>query len=311
MLIPPIGTATTGADFIAAEIDYDFMRNLILYWDHIAALSLSEAKLQIDPSLSFLIEEKILNIQKIKTEPLRDGITKSYEGPPDYAFRSTQAQMIYDVAIIKAFEKLSKDQNSFWSYHEPPWGFLVAPNGAARQSPVLQIRLQNILPKPASNVSFDDILTFKYKRKDELKNLQVEILSLVRDAESDPNLARGQLLAGHTIQDSIRALDRVSAESGLTSALRGSVNVSIAVAGASAAFAAVAATLNQSNPEIFQVPVNFAAASGAGVGLISSMFFSERAILNWPHRALSFKYAHDVKKLFLSQINFCIKIYNK
>lgn len=289
-------SVVTGDDFIASELDYDILRNLILYWDNIAALSLSEARLQIDPSISFLIQENPLDIKNVETSPLRDGITDSYKGPPDYQFRSAQAQMFYDVAIIQAFDKLGTEPNSLWSYHEPPWGFLIRPKDVVKQAPVLQIELQNLLPKPATNIPFEEILKFKSKRKDELERMQAEIQSLIRDAENDPNATRGRLLAGHAIQASIKALDRVSRESGIMSALRGSVTVSIDMTAAATAFAGAAALLNQSHLQIFQLPIGLTAAAGAGMGLISCMFFRKKAILSTPDHMLAFRYAHDVKK---------------
>lgn len=181
---------------------------------------------------------------------------------------------------------MSKKDSAIWSYHQPPWK--PAPKTSSINQ-LLELKLYDLFPVPGNNVPYNDILDFKLKRKDELKQLQLAIDTLLEEAQRASDTLRAEDRAITEVSTALNDLRRVADESFATRFVRSlkvSVNLPNVMVGAGAGTLIV--------PVTGLSPIA-GAAFGTAVALISVEAIAGERQKGLPDGVLAYNYAAEAE----------------
>lgn len=117
------------------------------------------------------------------------------------------------IIVMDELNKLQKEDSScIWTYHQIGGSSLCIPSKFMEKKETLKINLINQLPVPSENISFEDILSFKDFRKDELKKLHDSIDKLYLDILNSPDLEFSRRKTFHELSKDLSNIKKVSKE---------------------------------------------------------------------------------------------------
>lgn len=148
-----IHNGTNNSIQVSPMLDPFFLRQYLLYWDKIDYPTNNLLYIGLTPEEKYLEEIGLLQRTHLNIIPDSSGITLNPE--------------IFLKSQLYALEKNNQNNNEIWSLGQNT-SKLFLPADRRIQTDTLQVNLMNCLPVPAPDTAFDDILSFKTKRQDEL-----------------------------------------------------------------------------------------------------------------------------------------------
>lgn len=205
-------------------IDPIKLRQYILYWDKIDYPSNNLFYIPLTPDEQFLKDAGLLK---------RSGINISFNGS-----MSINPEIFINTQLA-AFNYNNKEKGEIWSIAQPTKE-VILPRKDSIETRSIQVELFNCLPVPTSNVNLEDILNFKERRHDELKEFRWLLDSMYEEIinSADKDLTKNKCI--EKLQQKIIEINRVMDESKIKRCLRSmkaEINVGeIIVAGAKIGF---------------------------------------------------------------------------
>ncbi|WP_243638310.1 DUF6236 family protein [Shewanella frigidimarina] len=167
----------------------------ILYWDKIVIPG---------NNLVYIgLPEEDLLLQAGAIERPRVGFQGSFQGD-----QVTDAIMSCQSLVAK---ELVKDKSVDWVIHQFG-GDSLFPDGFNQRRNVIRVDLSGVLPVPAENINIYEILEFKNRRKDELKQLHAYLDSVYELVLSAPDQELAHRKAISDLSNAINDLDTVFKE---------------------------------------------------------------------------------------------------
>jgi|VirMetMinimDraft_7_1064189.scaffolds.fasta_scaffold47122_1 hypothetical protein len=167
----------------------------ILYWDKIVIPG---------NNLVYIgLPEEDLLLQAGAIERPRVGFQGSFQGD-----QVTDAIMSCQSLVAK---ELVKDKSVDWVIHQFG-GDSLFPNDFNQRRNVIRVDLSGVLPVPAENINIYEILEFKNRRKDELKQLHAYLDSVYELVLSAPDQELAHRKAISDLSNAINDLDSVFKE---------------------------------------------------------------------------------------------------
>lgn len=237
------------------------LRAFLLFWDKITVQDYYGAARPASQDEKFLIDVGFLDRQLWDARP-----------DPKYADSTLdiyQQQTVGKIAQQFSFRKLEEQEPGVWSMcgDKPvPW----REDHLIQESAVL-LKLSNVLPVPLGDTPFEDIMEFKEKRFDQLRNLRnhLDDVYLSISASSDPQFA--ERVALNKIDIAASELMRVYRESFRISnigSIQASIDLkSIVTGGAVAGYALT----NTALPTVTAVLGGVAAAAVASLNITAGL----------------------------------------
>lgn len=205
IVVSPVKITGKNSMVVNGSIDPLKLRQYLLYWDKIDFPQNNIISFGETPEIQYLKEAGVLKQTNVKV------------------YLSGELTELYLKSQLKALEINNKNEKGSWTLGQENIE-LVLPKSESVLDRGLEVELYNSLPVPSEEVSLEDILNFKEKRKDELlyfrnlmDNLYIELLKSA-DSERAINAYIGRLQKG------IMELDQVMKESKL-SKFKGSVKI--------------------------------------------------------------------------------------
>lgn len=209
-------------------IDPIKLRQYILYWDKIDYPTNNLFFIPLTPDEQFLKDAGLLKRSQINII-INGSLTISPE--------------IFINSQLAAFNYNNKAKDEIWSIAQPTKE-VILPRKDSFETRSIQVDLFNCLPVPTANVNLEDVLNFKERRHNELKEFRWLLDSMYEEIinSSDKDLTKNRCI--EKLQQKIIEINRVMAESKIKKCLRSMkarINVSdIIVAGAKIGFATMA-----------------------------------------------------------------------
>nr|DAJ80666.1 MAG TPA: hypothetical protein [Caudoviricetes sp.] len=209
-------------------IDPIKLRQYILYWDKIDYPTNNLFFIPLTPDEQFLKDAGLLKRSQINII-----INGSLTINPEIFINSQLATFNYN----------NKAKDEIWSIAQPTKE-VILPRKDSFETRSIQADLFNCLPVPTANVNLEDVLNFKERRHNELKEFRWLLDSMYEEIinSSDKDLTKNRCI--EKLQQKIIEINRVMAESKIKKCLRSMkarINVSdIIVAGAKIGFATMA-----------------------------------------------------------------------
>jgi Family of unknown function (DUF6236) len=205
IVISPVKITGKNSMSVNGSIDPLKLRQYLLYWDKIDFPQSNVIRFGETPEIKYLKDAGILKQTNVGIH-LNGELTE-----------------LYLKSQLKALEINNKNKKGSWTLGQENIE-LVLPKGDSVVDRGVEVELYNSLPVPSEEVSLEDILNFKEKRKDELlyfrslmDNMYLELLDSA-DSERAINVYIQRLQKG------IMELDQVMKESKL-SKFKGSVKI--------------------------------------------------------------------------------------
>lgn len=209
-------------------IDPIKLRQYILYWDKIDYPTNNLFFIPLTPDEQFLKDAGLLKRSQINII-INGSLTINPE--------------IFINSQLAAFNYNNKAKDEIWSIAQPTKE-VILPRKDSFETRSIQVDLFNCLPVPTANVNLEDVLNFKERRHNELKEFRWLLDSMYEEIinSSDKDLTKNRCI--EKLQQKIIEINRVMAESKIKKCLRSMkarINVSdIIVAGAKIGFATMA-----------------------------------------------------------------------
>lgn len=127
--------------------------------------------------------------------------------------------------LIFTANKFREERKDFdWFIHQMTGSGVASPDNVRKMS--LRLDLMNLLPVPNENVHIADVLEFKERRSDELKNMHTLIDNLYLKVLQSGDFELSRSAALSELKEAFQSLDKVSSESwGVTSKFNLSLSI--------------------------------------------------------------------------------------
>lgn len=181
------------------------LKQYLLYWDKIDYPINNIIETGISPEMEFLMNMGVLQRTKV------------------HLYLSGEMTELYVKSQIKALEINSQLEKGRWTLGQENID-LVLPKEDATAKKGIEIHLFNCLPVPPMEVSFEDILEFKEKRKDELLAFRVLMDNFYQELLKTGDSERAMVSYIEKLKLQIDAIDRTMRESFLKT-LKGNLKV--------------------------------------------------------------------------------------
>lgn len=176
----------------AAEIRY-----YVLYWDKV-----------IIPTSNFIHygfpDERELAEAEILERP-------KYIIPSGRMDGAVAAKAMIDGQARIAKELMNSDSKVNWTLHQFS-SEIIIPEDLSVELQTIRFELANSLPVPRKEVPIHEVLDFKYRRSDELKNLHNSLDSIFSEIMNDPEPSEMKRIAVRRLIDSIREVNLAASE---------------------------------------------------------------------------------------------------
>ncbi|KNZ40570.1 DUF6236 family protein [Acetobacterium bakii] len=193
---------------ISSNIDPIKLRQYLLYWDKIDFPDNNIVSIGGSPEIDYLESQDILSRSKVTFG--------SWQGNIGYAFAQMQSAVL---------QEKNKTEEGRWSIAQPN-SKLLFPKELCTETKCLEVELYQSLPIPSSEVSLNDVLMFKERRKDELMHFRRLMDEFYLSIINSNDIPRTKIKIIDEIQGSIIALQRLMNESKFKRLL-GSVKVEL------------------------------------------------------------------------------------
>jgi len=218
------------------------LKHYLLYWDKIEYPNNNIIHIGTNADEQFLINAGVLSRSNISLQ--------GFSGNIGYA---------YILAQSIAFQQRTEQEPGSWTIAQSS-KHLFLPQTHSTREQTIEIELYKALPSPGDEVSLDDILTFKEKRRAELASFRRLIDELYFEVIGSADIPRAKTVAMERLENAIKDLHTTANESWaskLISGFRVELNIP-SLAGQAFAGAGLAATFGVS-PEL-----------GAAIGAIGA-----------------------------------------
>lgn len=149
VVVSPVNLIDKHRMDVNGDLDPTMLRKYLMYWDMIDFLKNNIIDFKESPNVQYLKEVGVLKRSQVFVH-----------GGGEFTELFSQSQ-------YTAFRNNNRQSPGSWALAQQNID-LTLPNELAEKSRVLEVNLYNSLPIPSPNVSFDDILKFKERRRDEL-----------------------------------------------------------------------------------------------------------------------------------------------
>jgi len=181
---------------MSTSLSHEMLRYYLLYWDELVIpdnnlVSVGGAHLEELAALDFVYKPFVRHTGEFR----------------DHEFADAILQGQFDLASL-----LHKDPNVDWVLHQSNSERLAAPNSNKAKQNLLKIKLTDLLPVPAEDVPFNDLVEFRHRRVDEFKHLHELLDDLYLQVLSSPDQALSEKKALTELTSLIDDLDKVTKE---------------------------------------------------------------------------------------------------
>ncbi|MBB1322489.1 DUF6236 family protein [Shewanella sp. SR43-8] len=186
------------------------LKHYLLYWDKVEFPNNNIIHIGDSPEFEFLYNENVLQRTNININGFSGNIGN-----------------VYLIAQAEAIRKLNEQDPGKWTLGQNS-SRLFVPDSLSKNTSSVEFELYNILPSPGDDVSYEEILNFKVKRKDELAEFRMCMDDIYIDITKSNDIPRSKNVALTKLEKSISNLNVVASESWSSKFLSGfKVDISI------------------------------------------------------------------------------------
>jgi hypothetical protein len=196
-----------GMTIKSSNISPKHLRQYLLYWDKIDFPMSNIIHFGDSPETSYLKEVGFLKRSFVKIQS------------------SGELTDLFLKSQLKAFNQNNKLEPGSWSIAQPNRRLILDEKSCFLKEN-LEVELYSCLPVPTNDVSLDDILKFKERRKDELLEFRILMDKLYLETTDSSNLERMRVKNIELLQHKIVELDRLMNESQISRFL-GSLKIEV------------------------------------------------------------------------------------
>jgi hypothetical protein len=171
------------------------LKHYLLYWDKVEFPNNNMIHIGDAPEFEFLYQENVLQRTNVNLS--------GFSGNMGYAYLIAQAE---------AVRKLNNREPGKWTFAQNS-NQLVLPQNMSNKTESVEFELYNILPSPGDDVSYEDLLNFKEKRKSELAAFRTCMDNIYLDITKSGDIPRAKNVALENLEKSISDLTVVANES--------------------------------------------------------------------------------------------------
>jgi len=253
-------------------IEQTSLRHYLLYWDKIEYPNNNIIHIATSPDEQFLIEKGVLS--------RTDFTFSGFSGNIGFAYLYMQAA---------ALEIKNQKQPGQWSLAQPSAKVYI-PQDLAAEARTIEVELYRALPTPGENVSLDDILNFKQKRRSELQAFRTVMDELYVEIADSSDIPRAKSATLLRLEKAIHDLHEAADESWinkLISSMKVELNLpSIATQALAGAGLATA----------FGVSPDLGAAIGAVGAALKFEFLTQFKSKKLPEELRDYAYLHHIER---------------
>lgn len=171
-------------------IDSISLREYLLYWDKIDFPDNNVISIGSSSDVQFLMNAGVLTRTDVRLVNFRENIGYCY---------------IY--AQVEALRIKSRDEPGQWSLAQAG-NYLFIPPELSRETRSIEIELYNVLPVPSEDVSLEDILKFKERRRSELLAFRMFMDELYIEVIASGDIPRAKSAALNRLEVSLQDLNK-------------------------------------------------------------------------------------------------------
>lgn len=173
---PAVSIGANGSFTMLGGVDPVELRRAVLFWDRINRPTNNLIHIELSPDEKFLNECGILAEKNVRAD---------FSGMIGHGYAESH---------LGAFSALEAEEPGLWTLSEGPNSFNLEADATFREGRGALVELHRAIPLPERDVPLEDLLNFKEKRRDEIKNLTLELDGLfsriINSADSDFELNR-------------------------------------------------------------------------------------------------------------------------
>lgn len=186
------------------------LKHYLLYWDKVEFPNNNMIHIGDAPEFEFLYQENVLQRTSVNISGYSGNIGDAYL-----------------IAQAVAVRELNDREPGKWTLAQNCTQ-LVLPQNMSSQTEAVEFELYNILPSPGDDVSYEDLLNFKEKRKNELASFRSCMDDIYLEITNSGDIPRAKNVAITNLENSISDLTVVANESWSSKFLSGfKVEISI------------------------------------------------------------------------------------
>lgn len=246
------------------------LKHYLLYWDKVEFPNNNMIHIADAPEFELLYQENVLQRTNINLS--------GFNGNIGFAYLIAQAE---------AIRQLNEKNPGKWTLAQNSTKF-VLPENMSIKTASIEFELYNILPSPGDDVSYDDLLEFKVRRKDELTTFRTCMDEIYLEITKSGDIPRSKNVAMAKLEKSISDLTVVADESWSSKFLSGfKVELSIPNIVDNAVKGAGLAAMSS-------VPISLGAAAGAITSVMKFDFSSAPKVTGTSELSSDFAYISSV-----------------
>lgn len=226
-----------------------YLKHYILYWDKVEFPNNNMIHIGDAPEFEYLYSEGVLQRTNVNLS--------GFSGNVGFAYLIAQAE---------AIRKLNDLESGRWTVAQNS-NQIVLPENVSTNTATVEFELYNILPSPGDDVSYEDILDFKSRRKDELLAFRASMDDIYLEISKSGDIPRAKTVALDNLERTISDLTIAAGESWKSKFLSG-FKVELSLPGI-----IENATKGAGVAAMCSIPISIGAAAGA-VASIAKFDFS-------------------------------------